>query len=37
MRSKNAATGLMSALYVVIGIGIVVLLMLFFTGFFGGV
>lgn len=37
MRSKNAATGIMSVLYAVIGTGIVVLLVLFSTGFFGGV
>lgn len=37
MHSENSATGIMGALYVVIGIGIVVLLVLFFMVFFGGV
>lgn len=37
MQSKKSATGIMGALYVVIGIGIAVLLVLFFMGFFGGV
>ncbi len=37
MESKKSATGIMSALYAVIGIGIVVLLILFFMGFFGGI
>lgn len=36
MEPKKEATGIMGALYVIMGIGIVVLLALFFTGFLGG-
>ncbi|MBB3934127.1 hypothetical protein SAMN05216566_1042 [Aureimonas phyllosphaerae] len=37
MSSRKSATGIMAALYVVIGIGVAGLLVLFFTRFFGGV